>query len=199
VSVRIIAGSARGKKLLTPPGGFTRPALARLRESLFSRIADEIEGCIVLDLFAGVGAFGLEALSRGARHATFVERSPQALYILRQNVEKLSFHRQATILCGDALLIPEVEGSVQTYGLIFMDPPFLMFHDEGAAEKVLQRATSLLSSRATADSTLLFLRIPSAFAPPSWIPSSSVRDYGQSRVLVLQRSRIAKTPAAPPR
>ena len=77
--MRIIAGSARGKKLIAPRDRSIRPALDRIRESLFSIIGPRVESVRVLDLFSGTGAFGLEALSRGARHVTFVDRSPDAI------------------------------------------------------------------------------------------------------------------------
>ncbi len=89
VVVRIIAGSLRSRPLQAPPGLATRPTSDRLRETLFNVLAPRIQGAAFLDLYAGSGAVGIEALSRGAEHVAFVERAPAALSVLRANLAKL--------------------------------------------------------------------------------------------------------------
>ena len=119
--MRIIAGKWRGRILEAPPGLATRPTADRVRESLFSMLASRIgsfEGLRVADLFAGSGALGFEALSRGAAHALFVDNSPQAVATLRNNAKKLE--TAAEIVASSALTLPKWE----PFDLIFADPPY---------------------------------------------------------------------------
>jgi 16S rRNA (guanine966-N2)-methyltransferase len=120
--VRIIAGRWGGRRLIAPPGRGTRPTSDRVREALFS-ILGPLDGERVLDLFAGSGALGLEALSRGAAQATFVERERAALRALRDNVADLG--AEAEVVAGDALAFLRAarERGAQ-YDLVFLDPPY---------------------------------------------------------------------------
>ena len=122
MSLRIVAGEWGGRRLVAPPGRATRPTSDRVREALFS-ILGPLEGERVLDLFAGSGALGLEALSRGAASATLVERAPSALRALRANVEALG--ASADVVAGDArsFLRSAREQSAE-YSLVFLDPPY---------------------------------------------------------------------------
>ena len=121
---RVIAGSARGRRLQVPDGSVTRPTADRAREGLFSSLLSllDVEDARVLDLYAGSGALGLEALSRGARSATFVERDPAAVAVLRANVEHLA-------LPGAHVLAQPVERFLAVdaeprYDLALLDPPY---------------------------------------------------------------------------
>src|SRR5690606_41956189 len=105
VPMRVIGGSRRGLRLAARPGRATRPAADRVKEALFNILAARVPGARVLDLFAGTGALGIEALSRGAASACFVERSPKAARVLRSNVEKAHFQAQARIVAGDVLRV----------------------------------------------------------------------------------------------
>ena len=126
--MRIIAGSLRSRTLQAPPGLATRPTSDRLRETLFNVLAPRIQGAAFLDLYAGSGAVGLEALSRGAARVEFVERAPAALKVLRINLERLgltagfrihSASVRATLRRDDAAkLKPE------PYDVVFLDPPY---------------------------------------------------------------------------
>lgn len=189
--MRIIAGSARGKKLLPPIDSSTRPALDRTRESIFAVLGESIEGSRVLDLYAGVGAFGLEALSRGARHATFVDQSVQSLGVLEKNIDNLGFHRQSTVLCGDALTIPDTREADHGYGHIFLDPPFAVFFDtENGAESVFRRVSDLLRRRTTSESSIVVLRIPSHYRSALPFHDFDLRKYGQSKVVFLGKKSL---------
>lgn len=192
--MRIIGGSARGRKLLTPAGRETRPALDRQRESIFSILEGRVEGVRVLDLFAGVGAFGLEALSRGARHATFVDSSRAALRILEQNVKGLGFSRQATVLRGDALVVPSTDAPESTFGLVFLDPPFSMFDDPSASERVRTRLEEILRSQLASEGSTIVLRIPSSYDGPFPDASEDRRTYGRSTVVLLRSGESAPEP-----
>jgi 16S rRNA (guanine966-N2)-methyltransferase len=119
--MRIIAGAWRGRAIDAPSGMATRPTADRVRETLFSMLASRLgsfEDLRVADLFAGSGALGLEALSRGAAHATFVEGDPKAVAAIRRNADKLGAAIQ--ILGGSALALPRSE----PFDLIFADPPY---------------------------------------------------------------------------
>jgi 16S rRNA (guanine(966)-N(2))-methyltransferase RsmD len=122
--VRIIAGSLRGRTLRAPHGRATRPTADRVREALFSILGD-VEGLDVLDLFAGSGALGLEALSRGAATATFVEEARPALRALRDNVAALDLAARATIVAGEARpVLRRLAAGARRFGLAFLDPPY---------------------------------------------------------------------------
>jgi 16S rRNA (guanine966-N2)-methyltransferase len=121
--VRIIAGAWRGRPIEAPPGQATRPTGDRVRETLFSMLTSRLgsfEDLRVADLFAGSGALGLEALSRGAARVTFVERDAQAAAAIRRNADKLGATDRVRILSGSALALPPSE----PFDLIFADPPY---------------------------------------------------------------------------
>jgi len=126
--MRITGGKARGIQLKAPKGDQTRPATDRMRESLFSSLGSSIEGCIVADLFAGTGSYGLEAISRGATSATFFETSRQALTCLRQNAQAVL--RSCAVDTASARVVARDIFSLDTntpgYDLIFLDPPYAM-------------------------------------------------------------------------
>lgn len=126
--MRIIAGAWRGRTLAAPPGDATRPTADRVRQALFDMLlhapwggSDVIEGAHVLDAFAGTGALGLEALSRGAAHATFIENARASLAALRANVTHLHAEELTRIIAGDTLAPPR---ATTPCALIFLDPPY---------------------------------------------------------------------------
>ena len=127
VDMRVVSGDLGGRKLVTPDGIDTRPTSDRVREAMFNSLfsLDAIEGACVLDAFAGSGALGIEALSRGALHATFVETGRDALAALRENLETLQLGAQGRVVPGEALAHLErtaAEGS--HYDLVLLDPPY---------------------------------------------------------------------------
>jgi len=120
--VRVIAGSAKGRTLDAPRGGATRPATDRIRESLFAILEPILDDARVLDLFAGAGTLGIEALSRGAASVTFVERSAEALRSLRKNLAATGFADRAEIVAANVLgFLEQIAGP---YDVVFCDPPF---------------------------------------------------------------------------
>ncbi len=121
--MRVIAGTYRGRTLKAPPGESTRPTSDRVREALFSILGDRIREADVLDLFAGSGALGLEALSRGARHATFVDEDPKAIAAVKANLDAV--RAVADVRRGDALrFLSGASGRGAQYDLVFLDPPY---------------------------------------------------------------------------
>ncbi|HEX6575418.1 MAG TPA: 16S rRNA (guanine(966)-N(2))-methyltransferase RsmD [Gemmatimonadaceae bacterium] len=121
--MRIVAGEWRGRRIEAPPGRNVRPTLDRVREAWMSILQHDIPGSRVLDLFAGSGALGLEALSRGATHADFVEKDPKTLTVLRANIEILNPGERAQIHRADALRFVGAMSAVE-YDLAFADPPY---------------------------------------------------------------------------
>ena len=119
--MRVVAGIARGRRLVAPKGDVTRPTSDFVREAVFNSLVShvDLEDATVLDLFAGTGALGIEALSRGAAHATFVESHRAALTALRANLETTGFADRATVLAADAtrVALPPVD-------VAFADPPY---------------------------------------------------------------------------
>jgi 16S rRNA (guanine(966)-N(2))-methyltransferase RsmD len=126
--MRIIAGSFRSRTLQAPPGLATRPTSDRLRETLFNVLAPRIQGAVFLDLYAGSGAVGIEALSRGATWVDFVERAPSALKVLRGNLERLGLtagFRIHDAAVGTALRrAGRTDRKPEPYEVVFLDPPY---------------------------------------------------------------------------
>jgi 16S rRNA (guanine966-N2)-methyltransferase len=121
--VRVIAGRWGGRRLQSPPGAATRPTSDRVREALFSVLGESVVDARVLDLFAGSGALGLEALSRGAAEATFVDSAPGAIRALRANLEALG--AVAEVRRADARrFLGSASAAARQYDLIFLDPPY---------------------------------------------------------------------------
>ncbi len=120
--MRVITGSARGRRLETPPGEETRPTSEKVKESLFSAIQFDIEGRRVLDLFAGSGQLGIEALSRGAASCVFVDRSPECVQLIRRNLQHTDLSVAAQVVGTDALSY--LTRPKERFDLVFLDPPY---------------------------------------------------------------------------
>lgn len=124
--MRIITGSARGAVLNTLEGEATRPTPAKVKEALFSAIQFDIEGRKVLDLFAGSGQLGLEALSRGAEKATFVDGSKEATAIVTANAQKTHLYQKSNVLCMDWKQYIKSAKGRSKFDLVFLDPPYAL-------------------------------------------------------------------------
>ncbi len=142
--MRIIAGSARGRRLKAPPGNLTRPTSDKVREALFSILGQPPTDAAVLDLFAGSGALGLEALSRGAVSATFVDDNNQALQTLRQNIDELDLARASQVVRGEAIRqLRRLARASARFHWIFVDPPYATQLAEQSLQEIA--ANQLLS------------------------------------------------------
>lgn len=173
--MRIIAGRWRGRTLAAPPGAATRPTADRTREALFSMLASRIgsfEDLRVADIFAGTGALGLEALSRGARSCTFVERDREAVSALKANIARLDAE-------GTDVRAQAAEGFAGgPFDVVFLDPPY----GSGLGQKVLPRLT--LDPGAWAS-------IETAFNEDVEVPGFEVettRNHGKSKLTLLRRT-----------
>ncbi|MEL7230150.1 MAG: 16S rRNA (guanine(966)-N(2))-methyltransferase RsmD [Pseudomonadota bacterium] len=160
--MRIVGGKFRGRVLAAPKGQSIRPTTDRNRESLFNILnhahGDMLDGALVLDIFAGTGALGLEALSRGATHCTFMEISAEGRGLLRQNVEALGLSGITKILRRDATK-PGQAGTMGPFNLVFADPPY----GKGLGEKAL---AMLLQNGWLAKNTLVVLEEAKGHLPP---------------------------------
>lgn len=137
--MRIIAGSKRGMNLLGPNTRDTRPITDRAKEALFSVLYkyDVIEDGVIADLFCGTGSMGLESISRGAKHAIFVEQSAKVVDILKRNIEKARFEQESKVIRGNVFMMGAPLGPEdEKYNLVFVDPPYVMAADCGAGSKV---------------------------------------------------------------
>lgn len=129
--MRIIAGEARGRSLAAPRGMDTRPTLDRVRESLFNILRPYLTDARVLDLFAGSGALGLEAISRGAAEAVFVDNAHAAQEAVRRNIDTLGMADRASLLrCDWHAALRRLAGEAARFDLIFLDPPYNMPHTD---------------------------------------------------------------------
>ena len=125
--MRIISGSARGRQIAAPPGLDTRPTLDRIRTKIFDTIQFIVPGKDVLDLFAGSGAMGLEALSRGAKAACFVDKSRVAADVVRKNISTLGFGSRCLVKeCDYFAALEGFKSEKRQFDIIFMDPPYEM-------------------------------------------------------------------------
>lgn len=145
--MRIITGTARGTKLNAPPGMTTRPTAERTKEAVFSGLQFNIRGRRVLDLFAGSGQMGLEALSRGAEIAYFCDRSPDAVKTIGSNAEKTHLFDKCRISCVDSTVFLLQNAGKLKFDIVFIDPPYA----SGLVPECLKMLTSghLLSNGAT--------------------------------------------------
>ena len=179
--MRVITGSARGRRLKELEGMETRPTTDKVKESLFSIIQFDVEGRRVLDLFAGTGQLGIEALSRGAAECVFVDRRQDAVELVRQNVELCGLSHAARIRKGDALAYLK---SGEKFDLIFLDPPYasdlLNQALEGITRFDICRGHGIIIAESAADHML----------PPVQPPYSLYREYryGKIKLTVFHRS-----------
>ena len=179
--MRIVAGKHRARSIEAPRGERLRPTSDRVREAVFNILAhgerDLIAGAAVLDVFAGTGAMGLEALSRGAGHAIFIEKHQASLQCLGRNIARLGEVEQATVIRGEATRPGPAPGASR---LVFLDPPY----GGGLAEPAL-RALADGGWLAPGATIVLELAGNDAFAPPEGFAISDQRAYGKTRVLFL--------------
>ncbi|MGD9572152.1 MAG: 16S rRNA (guanine(966)-N(2))-methyltransferase RsmD [Thermoleophilia bacterium] len=181
--MRIVAGTHRGRRLAAPRGAATRPTADRVREAVFS-IIGPVDGLDVLDLFAGSGALGLEALSRGAATATMVERDPRAVAVIRANAEALGLEDRVRVVAADWRAALRGQAAARRrFGLCLLDPPY------ARAERVLAALGTALAPVMTGPGIVVVER-PAALPPPHpegmEIANRTDRTYGDTGVSVLR-------------
>ena len=185
--LRIIAGKHRGRKLAPLEGGGVRPTSGRAREAIFNILAHApfaprpaYEDAIVLDAFAGSGALGLEALSRGARFVSFMERDRAARAVLTANIAALGAERHTAVLAGDALKPPRANAPAS---LVFLDPPY-------AEDWTAPALNALAAARWLLPDALIVAELPAkrGFAPPNGFTALDERRYGAAKIVFLRYS-----------
>jgi 16S rRNA (guanine966-N2)-methyltransferase len=178
--MRIIAGSRKGARIVAPKGRDTRPTGDRVREAVFNLIGP-LEGASVLDLYAGSGAMGLEALSRGAAHVTFVESDRDALRAIERNLAKLGL-AGAEVVAGEVgrrLAADAAQG--RRYDLVLIDPPYRMLED--ALAKLARHVAAVVT-----DDGLVVVESDARENPELPLPLRTSRRYGSSRVTLFEGS-----------
>lgn len=134
--MRVITGKARGVALKTPDGMLTRPTADRVKEALFSVIQFDLPGAVVLDLFGGTGQLGIEALSRGARRAVFVDHQAKACDLIRENLRRTRLEQDAQVVRGDYL--EYLKRSREVFDIILLDPPYAEVFLENALKCITE-------------------------------------------------------------
>jgi 16S rRNA (guanine966-N2)-methyltransferase len=181
--MRVIAGEAKGRTLVVPRGGGTRAATDRIRETLFAIIEPELAGARVADLFAGAGSLGIEALSRGAAHATFVERAGEAMKAIRRNLETTGFASRSEVVAANVIAYLDARPRGR-FDIVFCDPPFA---DVAIAEATLVH-DGLRS--AVAPGGLVVVRAHGKHVPavPVSVHVVRVKEIGEEKLLFLRYS-----------
>ena len=178
---RIIAGKHRGRRLEVPKGQTVRPSAERLREALFSILEHQepkLDGALFLDLFAGSGAVGLEALSRGAARLVAVEADREAAAALRRNIEKLGEAERCRLVLGDATRLAR---TAEPFDIVYIDPPY-------ASGLALPALASLVTGGWLSEASLVIVELAAkeAFAAPAGFAVENERRYGAGRIVLLR-------------
>jgi len=178
--MRVIAGEAKGRRLATPRSG-TRPFTGRAKEAVFSSLHDRVGGAAVLDLFAGSGSLGLEALSRGAESSVFVEQDRDAVAVIGANIDAVGL--------GGEIVRRDVEAFLKSddgiYDLVFVDPPYAF--DDGDVEKILE----LIADRIADHGTVVVHRRFGGTAPESDnLQCTDRRRYGDSEIWIFEKEQL---------
>ncbi len=185
--MRVIAGTARSLPLKAVPGKGTRPTTDRIKETLFNMIAPRIPDCRFLDLFAGSGGIGIEALSRGASLAVFVEQDRAALQVIRQNLHFTHLEDRAKVLCQEAVRAVSSMKVEDTFDVVFMDPPY----DRELERRILE---ALRSSSIIDENTLIIIEASDQtdFSYLEEIGYEMQRDkrYGSNRHVFVKRNKV---------
>jgi len=181
--MRVIAGRCRGRKLISPKGRDVRPTADRVKEAIFDMAQALVPGSRVLDLYAGTGALGIEALSRGAVRALFVESNPRNARTIAANLERCGLQDEGTVITGEAIrtllsLAPEPK-----WDLVLADPPY-------AAADDTELLKALADCIGLADNAMVYLERSAAYAindPPGGLVLSGDKRYGDTSIVIYSK------------
>jgi 16S rRNA (guanine966-N2)-methyltransferase len=191
--IRITSGIFRGRLLVTPKGSSTRPTSSQIRSAVFNICQHEIETASFLDICAGSGAIGFEAMSRGATHVTFLEHDRHAIFALKENIQRLELQDSASFIFGDALhALVKLEKEQKTFDLIYFDPPYTK-KGEKPSELVTKVVTFLdQTEHLMSKNSVLFFEESVYFSLDSVylknLSIQSTRRFGDSQLFVLQKT-----------
>lgn len=183
MTVRVVSGSAKGRPLKSVPGSGTRPTTDKVKEAVFSMIGPYFEGGAVLDLFAGTGGLGIEALSRGMESAVFVDMDPKSIDTIRANLKATNLEASAQVYrneAGRALSALEKRGRV--FDLVFLDPPYRLKHGD-------ELMLSMVEKGMLQEDAIIVLEHESSYAYPEDIPGfHRLRQavYGETTISIYQ-------------
>ncbi|MEH1169224.1 16S rRNA (guanine(966)-N(2))-methyltransferase RsmD [Micromonospora sp. CPCC 205539] len=185
---RIVAGTLGGRRIAAPPGAGTRPTSDRVREALFSAVQAEVDldGARFADLYAGSGAVGLEALSRGARHVLLVESDPRAARVIRENVATLRAGSAARLVTGRAATVLAAGPDGGPYDVVFADPPYAV-----PAEEITALLAALVDGGWLAADALVVVERSTRSGPVEWVDGITAersRRYGETTLWYGRRS-----------
>lgn len=183
--MRVITGTARGKRLKTPQGMQTRPTAERVKEAVFSAIQFELQNAVFLDLFAGSGQMGIEALSRGAKRAVFVDGRREACNLVKENLKLTALEANACVVQSDYLAY--LNKCRETFDIVYLDPPFAEVFLENALKRITE--IDILS-----DCGIILCERPSNKALDLEFPGlSHVKDYqyGTIKVSIFRKKHAA--------
>jgi len=179
--MRVVAGKARGVVLKTPEGMQTRPTADRVKEALFSIIQFEIPGASVLDLFGGTGQLGIEAISRGAKHAVFVDANESACRLIRENLRRANMEAEGTVLRCDYMQY--LEHCRKKFSIILLDPPYSEVFLENAIKKITEidilQSGGIIITERSADKAFLFTH-------PDFVRSKDYK-YGNTMLTLFRK------------
>jgi 16S rRNA (guanine966-N2)-methyltransferase len=176
--VRVVAGSRKGARIFAPKGAETRPTADRVREAAFNLIGP-VDDMAVLDLFAGSGAMGIEALSRGAARAVFVESDRNATHAIERNLEKLTLTGAAIVRLDAITALAQEAAAGRRYDLVLVDPPYEMFSS-------LQTGLARYLPAVLESEALVVVETGAAEEPDLPLPKRTSRRYGSARLTVFE-------------
>lgn len=180
--MRIVGGLYSGRKIKSPRGMTTRPTPEVVREALFNILSRKVVGCKFLDAYAGTGAVGIEALSRGACFAAFIERDINAYRILQTNISSLNLMDKAMVLCADVIeSIKEIERKVDSFDIIFLDPPYYNNEIDSCLD-ILQRSSIVRN-----DSILVIQHARDIFFEHKGFGKVKQKKYGKTVITFLMK------------
>jgi 16S rRNA (guanine966-N2)-methyltransferase len=185
---RLSGGDLSGVTLHTVKGMKVRPALARVRNSLFNIIAARVPESRVLDMFAGTGSVGLEALSRGAAKCVFVENDPECAEVIRLNVDKLRCDDRAEVMFANAFtVVPGLRMAGLVFDLVFVDPPYRFFDEPGTRAKMLELFEQTATSGIAHEETLVVVEHRRGqIAELAGYDRTDRRDYGDTQLSMFR-------------
>jgi 16S rRNA (guanine966-N2)-methyltransferase len=179
--MRVVGGDFRGRTLRAVPGRSTRPTADRVRQSLFDLLGQRCDGLRILDLYAGTGALSLEALSRGAAHATLVEQDAKAVQVIERNASELGCADRCTLVRGEvARSLPRIEGP---FDLVFSDPPYALRAAQDTLDALARLGLVAPQGRVVLERDR---REPAPVAPEGFELDQEKR-YGDTAVLIARR------------
>ena len=188
--MRVIAGTAKGTPLFAARGLHVRPTLERVKAAMFNLLRDKVESAVVLDVFSGSGALGIEALSRGAESCVFVEKTRSCVDAIRSNLERARLSDRSRVIAGDVFSIAKRLPKGMVFDLVLSAPPYRLVDDVQTRQRVWQWINKLMCSDVFAASGMFVLehrKQPGALAIPSGTELLDARTYGDTTLSFIVR------------